>query len=112
MALARLEDVVARCVNVAVKKDINRSKEGMSYLQQLMMAKKPVRRRKIDEDFDVMEDQPKKRRRLDDEAGDQKGKDGEDEDGNKKSKRGGMGFNIAFVKELADDETGDPLRAR
>eukprot|EP00495_Collosphaeridae_sp_1-RS-2012_P002810 TRINITY_DN237_c0_g1_i1.p1 TRINITY_DN237_c0_g1~~TRINITY_DN237_c0_g1_i1.p1 ORF type:complete len:152 (+),score=47.93 TRINITY_DN237_c0_g1_i1:213-668(+) len=53
MALARLEDVVARCVNVAVKKDERRHHEGMSYLQQMMLSKKPVRRKKIDEDFDV-----------------------------------------------------------
>merc|ERR1719499_1475901 len=78
MALARLEDVVAKCVNVAVKKDVRRQNEGMTYLQQIMMAKKPVRARKIDEDFDVEnpgnaeEEQPKlsrKRKRLADEAG-------------------------------------------
>merc|ERR1719245_2649270 len=53
MALARLEDVVAKCVNVAVKKDVRRQNDGVSYLQQMMLAKKPVRSRKIDEDFDV-----------------------------------------------------------
>lgn len=115
MALAKLEDVVARCVNVAVKKDMRRDKDGLTYLQQLMMAKKPVRRRKIDEDFDV-EDQTttttRKRRRLDD-GEDQK--DQLDEDGNPSKKRragAGLGFNIAFVKELSDEDTGEPLRAR
>merc|ERR1711994_15135 len=41
MALARLEDVVAKCVNVAVKKDVRRQNDGVSYLQQMMLAKKP-----------------------------------------------------------------------
>merc|ERR1719411_1691868 len=112
MALARLEDVVARCVNVAVKKDINRSKEGMSYLQQLMMAKKPIRRKKIDEDFDV-EDQPvKKRRRLDDDDDEDKKKEEGEEGDKNKPRRPGLGFNIAFVKDLVDEKNGDPLRAR
>jgi len=112
MALAKLEDVVARCVNVAVKKDTRRNKDGISYLQQLMMAKKPVRRRKIDEDFDV-EDEPagpsRKRKRLDD---DSKPEDNDEEKPNKKARRGGLGFNIAFVKELNDEETNEPIRAR
>lgn len=111
MALSRLEDVVARCVNVAVKKDVNRNKEGMSYLQQLMMAKKPIRRKKIDEDFDVEESQPaKKRRKLDDDEK-KEGEDGEKKDKDK-MRRAGLGFNIAFVKDLVDENTGDPLRAR
>jgi len=121
MALAKLEDVVSRCVNVAVKKDSKRSKEGISYLEQLMMAKKPIRRRKIDEDFDVM-DEPaapnRKRKRLDDDENkdktDEDGKNPEDgdENPNKKRKNRGLGFNIAFVKELVDEEKGIPLRAR
>lgn len=121
MALAKLEDVVSRCVNVAVKKDSKRSKEGISYLEQLMMAKKPIRRRKIDEDFDVM-DEPaapnRKRKRLDDDENkdktDEDGKNPEDGDEppNKKRKNRGLGFNIAFVKELVDEEKGIPLRAR
>jgi len=112
MALAKLEDVVARCMNVAVKRDTRRNADGISYLQQMMMAKKPIRRRKIDEDFDV-EEEPrpsgsKKRKRLD---------DGEnpEEEGAKKKRRGpnsGLGFNIAFVKDLNDEETNEPLRAR
>merc|ERR1712060_882665 len=53
VALAKLEDVVAKCVNVAVKKDMRRDTDGMSYLQQMMLAKKPTRIKKIDEDFDV-----------------------------------------------------------
>lgn len=120
MALAKLEDVVSRCVNVAVKKDSKRSKEGISYLEQLMMAKKPIRRRKIDEDFDVMDDNnapSRKRKRLDDDATaenkDEDGKNPEDpENPNKKRKNRGFGFNIAFVKELVDEEKGIPLRAR
>jgi len=113
MALAKLEDVVARCMNVAVKRDTRRNQDGISYLQQMMMAKKPIRRRKIDEDFDVEEDEQKpsigskKRKRLD---------DGEnpDEEGVKKKRRpnSGLGFNIAFVKDLNDEETNEPLRAR
>jgi len=112
MALARLEDVVARCTNMAVKKDVRRNKEGMSYLQQMMLAKKPIRRRKIDEDFDV-EEQPaqpsRKRKRL----GDDENANKEDEQNPSKKRRGGgLGFNIAFVKELNDDVTNEPLRAR
>lgn len=119
MALAKLEDVVSRCVNVAVKKDSKRSKEGISYLEQLMMAKKPIRRRKIDEDFDVMDDNnapSRKRKRLDDDAAENKDEDGKNpedpENPNKKRKNRGFGFNIAFVKELVDEEKGIPLRAR
>lgn len=113
MALAKLEDVVARCVNVAVKKDSRRNKEGISYLQQMMMAKKPVRRRKIDEDFDVEEESAapsRKRKRLD---ADEDGKNNEEEAETKKKRRtGGLGFNIAFVKELNDEDTNEPIRAR
>jgi len=118
MALAKLEDVVSRCVNVAVKKDSKRSKEGISYLEQLMMAKKPIRRRKIDEDFDVMDDQnasSRKRKRLDDDDNkdkDEADKTDADENPAKKRKNRGLGFNIAFVKELVDEERGIPLRAR
>lgn len=122
MALARLEDVVAKCVNVAVKKDVRRQNEGMTYLQQIMMAKKPVRTRKIDEDFDVenpvaaAEDQPKlskKRKRLADEAGGKNAEEDMDENGRpKKKKRGGLGFNIAFVKDLTKEGTTEPCRAR
>lgn len=120
MALAKLEDVVSRCVNVAVKKDSKRSKEGISYLEQLMMAKKPIRRRKIDEDFDVL-DEPtttRKRKRLDDDLEnkdkDEVGKNPEDKEGDpsKKRKNRGLGFNIAFVKELVNEEKGIPMRAR
>jgi len=118
MALAKLEDVVAKCVNAAVKKDLNREKEGLSYLQQLMMAKKPVRQRKIDEDFDVEDtsNQSRKRKRLDDDENDTSKTDEKEETledrAAKKRRAGGLGFNIAFVKELCDEETGDPLRAR
>jgi len=122
MALARLEDVVAKCVNVAVKKDQRRHHEGMSYLQQMMLSKKPVRRKKIDEDFDVENQLIKKRKRLDDndsaalpdgnpEKSDEKAQ--VDEDGNpvKKKRKFALGFNIAFVKELSK-ESGEPCRAR
>jgi len=115
MALAKLEDVVSRCVNVAVKKDSRRYKEGISYLQQMMMAKKPIRRRKIDEDFDVEEDQAqpsRKRKRLDDAAGDGGKKDEEEKEKKKRRTGGGLGFNIAFVKELNDTDTNEPIRAR
>lgn len=125
MALARLEDVVAKCVNVAVKKDVKRQSEGVSYLQQMMMSKKPVRSRKIDEDFDV-ETAPKlsrKRKRLEDDepgdgaaaaAGEGEAQDGQkDENGRpKKKKRTGLGFNIAFVKDLTKEGTQEPCRAR
>jgi len=118
MALARLEDVVARCVNLAVKKDQRRHHEGMSYLQQMMLSKKPVRRKKIDEDFDVenVEDlRNRKRKNLDDKLGEvEDGKSPEvDEEGKpvKKKRKTGLGFNIAFVKDLAK-ESGEPARAR
>merc|ERR1719167_179220 len=122
MALAKLEDVVARYVNVAVKKDTMRNKDGISYLQQLMMAKKPVRRKKIDEDFDVeaAPEPSRKRKRLDDDeaadgATDEKGEDpadGEEKPDKKKRRNMGLGFNIAFVKELKHENSGEPLRAR
>merc|ERR1719189_541590 len=83
------------------------------------MAKKPVRARKIDEDFDVEnpvakeDEQPKlsrKRKRLADEAG---GENAEEDDGKpKKKKRTGLGFNIAFVKDLTKEGTTEPCRAR
>merc|ERR1719410_682227 len=83
-----------------------------------MLAKKPVRTRKIDEDFDV--EQPseplpsRKRKRLLDDADQNAGanKDGEDGQPQKKKKRGGLGFNIAFVKELTKEGTQEPCRAR
>jgi len=123
VALAKLEDVVARCVNTAVKKDMRRQEDGMSYLQQMMLAKKPTGRKKIDEDFDV--ENPgvnKKRKRLDDdEAGQDDGahpagggeKNPEvDDNGNPKKKRKtGLGFSIAFVKDLTETN-GEPCRAR
>lgn len=121
MALARLEDVVAKCVNVAVKKDVRRQSEGLTYLQQIMMAKKPVRSRKIDEDFDVetnvAEKPSRKRKRLTDEvgpnAGDAAGAAADGKDGRpKKKKRTGLGFNIAFVKDLTKEGTQEPCRAR
>lgn len=115
MALARLEDVVAKCVNVAVKKDVRRQNDGVSYLQQMMLAKKPVRSRKIDEDFDVEQaPQPipgRKRKRLMDEP-DANAETGADGEPKKKKKRGGLGFNIAFVKELTKEGTQEPCRAR
>lgn len=114
MALAKLEDVVSRCVSVAVQKDSRRNKDGISYLQQMMLNKKPTRRRKIDEDFDV-EDAPapssKKRKRLDDEPA----ADGQEGEGDKpaaKKRRNNLGFNIAFVKELLHEDSGEPIRAR
>jgi len=126
MALARLEDVVAKCVNVAVKKDQRRHHEGMSYLQQMMLSKKPVRRKKIDEDFDVENPDmmmSKKRKKLEDsentplpdgnpEKEDEKAQE-LDEDGNPlpKKRKLNLGFNIAFVKELSK-ESGEPSRAR
>lgn len=121
MALARLEDVVAKCVNVAVKKDVRRSNEGITYLQQIMMSKKPVRSRKIDEDFDVetkakVDGLPgsRKRKRLGDEAGDAANAvEGDAANGRpKKKKRTGLGFNIAFVKDLTKEGTQEPCRAR
>jgi len=125
VALARLEDVVAKCVNIAVKKDERRHHEGMSYLQQMMLSKKPVRRKKIDEDFDVENPDnlmSKKRKRLDEnesapvpDGNPEKADEKEqlDEDGNpvKKKRKFNLGFNIAFVKELSK-ESGEPCRAR
>merc|ERR1719150_478864 len=85
------------------------------------MSKKPVRSRKIDEDFDV-EAKPagipgsRKRKRLADEvrAGDAaNAAAGEDANGRpKKKKRTGLGFNIAFVKDLTKEGTSEPCRAR
>merc|ERR1719320_1550017 len=67
LALAKLENVVAKCINTAVKKDLRRQEDGMSYLQQLMLARKASGRKKIDEDFDVENPElNKKRKRLDD----------------------------------------------
>jgi hypothetical protein len=116
VALAKLEDVVAKCVNAAVKKDIRRDSDGLSYLQQMMLSKKPSRNKKIDEDFDVENTESKKRKRLDDDIDTDKGDDvhpagGKAEKPNKKRKTG-LGFNIAFVKELASEVTGEPCRAR
>jgi len=124
VALAKLENVVAKCVNVAVKKDIRRDSDGMSYLQQMMLAKKPTRMKKIDEDFDVEnpeENLSKKRKRLEDDdkenihpaGGGEIEPNGADKDGKPKKKRKiGLGFNIAFVKELANESNGEPCRAR
>jgi len=120
LALAKLEDVVARCVNTAVKKDMRRQEDGLSYLQQMMIGKKPSGRKTIDEDFDVENpDLSRKRKRLEDEgregqnpAGGEK-KEDLDEDGKPKKKRKtGLGFRIAFVKNLANESTGEPCRAR
>lgn len=128
IALAKLEDVVARCVNAAVKKDIRRDSDGLSYLQQMMLSKKPSRSKKIDEDFDVENSEAlsKKRKRLDDDLDADKGeneipaggekkkpKDEVDEHGRPiKKRKTGLGFNIAFVKELANEINGEPCRAR
>jgi len=122
MALARLEDVVSKCVNFAVKKDQRRQHDGMSYLQQMMLSKKPVRRKTIDEDFDVENPISKKRKTLDDnddtnpEGNNKKEEDKAEEvdaDGKPlpKKRRTGFGFNIAFVKDL-NKESGEPCRAR
>jgi len=120
MALARLEDVVSRCVNLAVKKDQRRHHDGMSYLQQMMLAKRPVKRKTIDEDFDV-ENPEKKRKKLDDNEGINLGGEDKKEDDKveldsdgkpiPKKRKGGFGFNIAFVKSL-NKESGEPTRAR
>merc|ERR550534_927805 len=124
VALAKLEDVVAKCVNVAVKKDMRRDTDGMSYLQQMMLAKKPTRIKRIDEDFDVentKENLSKKRKRLNDDdkenvhpaGGGENELNNADKDGKPKKKRKiGLGFNIAFVKELANESNGEPCRAR
>merc|ERR1719431_1679113 len=92
----------------------------------MMLSKKPLRRKKIDEDFDVENQDSligRKRKRLDEndsavlqegnpEKGDEKTQE-LDEEGNpvKKKRRGALGFNIAFVKELTK-ESGEPCRAR
>jgi len=124
IALAKLEDVVARCVNVAVKKDQRRHHEGMSYLQQMMMSKRPVKRKKIDEEFDVENQdalRKRKMKKLEDGVTDQEakvdtneeatGKTQEVDEKVSKKKGGNFGFNIAFVKELTK-ESGEPARAR
>jgi len=121
VALGKLEDVVGKCVNVALKKDMRRESEGMSYLQQMMLSKKPTRSKTIDEDFDVEnpESKSQKRKRLDDEddnakpaGGENEKTKGEHEDGKPKKKRKtGLGFNIAFVKDLANQSNGEPCRA-
>jgi len=121
MALARLEDVVSKCVNFAVKKDQRRQHDGMSYLQQMMLSKKPVRRKTIDEDFDVENPVSKKRKTLDDNDGTNPEETNEKEDAKAevdaegkplpKKRRTGFGFDIAFVKDL-NKESGEPSRAR
>jgi len=115
MALARLEDVVSRCVNFAVKKDKRRRNEGMSYLQQMMLSKKPVKRKTIDEDFDVENPETRKRKKLDDTNPNSVQDDGKEEldaEGKPvaKKRKAGFGFNIAFVKDL-NKESGEPCRA-
>jgi len=125
MALAKLENVVARCVNMAVKKDKRRQQDGMSYLQQMMLSKKPASRKKIDEDFDVEnpEQFSRKRKRLDDDtevvrddgdnpAGGEKKPEIEENGKPNKKHKAGLGFNIAFVKDLANESSGEPCRAR
>jgi len=125
MALGKLEDVVARCVNTAVKKDKRRQQDGMSYLQQMMLSKKPTSRKKIDEDFDVEnpEKLSKKRKRLDDDievsrdenvnpAGGEKNPEGNENGKPSKKRKGGLGLNIAFIKDLPNETSGEPCRAR
>jgi len=127
IALAKLEDVVAKCVNAAVKKDIRRDSDGLSYLQQMMLSKKPHRSKKIDEDFDVENPEAlsKKRKRLDEDLDAGQGEEDNPGDGKKekskevdengrpiKKRKTGLGFNIAFVKELANEINGEPCRAR
>jgi len=124
VALAKLENVVAKCINTAVNKDLRRQEDGMSYLQQLMIGRKSSGRKKIDEDFDVENlDKIKKRKRLDEEfevgegegvnpAGGEK-KPEIDEGGKAKKKRKtGLGLRIAFVKELPGERNGEPCRSR
>jgi len=113
VALAKLENVVANCVNFAVKKDMRRKNDGLSYLQQLMVAKNSTRSKKIDEDFDVENPdlQSKKRKRLDDDAEVKRSEDNP-AGGKKKKRKAGLGFNIAFVKDLSNDKNGEPCRAR
>jgi len=116
MALARLEDVVSKCVNFAVKKDKRRKTDGMSYLQQMMLSKRPVKRKSIDGDFGSS-----KRKRLDDNDGTNLQRktlkeqekvefDAESKPIAKKQKTD-FGFNIAFVKDLKS-ESGEPSRAK
>lgn len=114
VALAKLEDVVAKCVNVAVKKDLRRHDDGLSYLQQMMLSKKPIRRKKIDEDFDVENPELKSRKRKLDEKneGDDKPEGDQKDEKKHKKRRTGLGFNIAFVKELSNENNGEPCRAR
>jgi len=118
LALAKLEDVVARCVNTAVKKDLRRQEDGLSYLQQMMVGKKPSGRKTIDEDFDVENPElSKKRKRLDDKegqnpAGGEKKEELDEEGKPKKKRKLGLGFRIAFVKNLSNETTGEPCRAR
>jgi len=121
LALAKLEDVVARCVNTAVKKDMRRQEDGMSYLQQMMIGKRPSGRKTIDEDFDVENPElSKKRKRLDDDlegkadnpAGGEKKEDLDENGKPKKKRKTGLGFRIAFVKALANEKSGEPCRAR
>jgi len=113
-ALAKLEDVVSKCVNVAVKKDLRRHNDGLSYLQQMMLSKKSVHRKKIDEDFDVENPklQTKKRKLEENRGGDEKPVNGENDEKKNKKRRSGLGFNIAFVKELYNEKNGEPCRAR
>jgi len=124
LALAKLENVVAKCINTAVKKDLRRQEDGMSYLQQLMLARKASGRKKIDEDFDVENlDKSKKRKRLEDDlevgnddsahpAGGQKDPAKEEQENPKKKRKTGLGLRIAFVKDLPSERTGEPCRSR
>merc|ERR1719466_532776 len=81
-----------------------------------MLAKRPTGRKKIDEDFDVENPEvSKKRKRQDDDAhpaGGGEKKPEVDANGNPKKKRKtGLGFRIAFVKDLTETN-GEPCRAR
>merc|ERR1719466_720288 len=81
-----------------------------------MLAKRPTGRKKIDEDFDVENPEvSKKRKRQDDDAhpaGGGEKKPEVDANGNPKKKRKtGLGFRIAFVKNLSETN-GEPCRAR
>jgi len=121
MALTRLEDVVSKCVNFAVKKDKRRKTEGMSYLQQMMLSKRPVKRKEIDEDLNVENLGSRKRKRLDDNDGTNPAEKTEKEDEKVeldaegkpilKKRKNGFGFNISFVKDL-NKESGEPSRAK
>merc|ERR1711920_393078 len=103
LALAKLEDVVARCVNTAVKKDMRRQEDGMSYLQQMMIGKRPSGRKTIDDDLEGKADNP---------AGGEKKEDLDENGKPKKKRKTGLGFRIAFVKALANEKSGEPCRAR